>query len=130
MKLDSKGKIQALLNLTFMGWAIPVLSIPIHHIIDVRGNVQVKKAQWKSFHKAESGITLNGRDKIKLEKNASVTIYCSNDNQRTINKPGTYLVSRECAEKEPVPPLCEECNNDSRAIDSRADQTPLINLKK
>ncbi|NEN89984.1 MAG: hypothetical protein F6K48_14130 [Okeania sp. SIO3H1] len=73
--LNWKGTIQAVLTLILMVWATPVLSSPTHHIIDVRGNVQVKKSQWRSFNKAESGMTLSGRDKIKLGNNASVRIY-------------------------------------------------------
>ncbi|GGA27005.1 hypothetical protein CYANOKiyG1_43170 [Okeania sp. KiyG1] len=97
-----------------MGWATPVLSSPIHHIIDVRGNVQVKKAQWKDFYQAESGITLSGEDKIKLGSNASVTVYCSDRNKWTVEQPGTYLVSEGCPEGEAVIRSCPDCNNDTR----------------
>ncbi len=112
MKLNWKGTIQAALTLIVMGWATPVLSSPIHVLIDFRGNVQVKKAQWKGFIQAESGITLSGEDKIKLRNNASVTVYCSDRNQWVVEQPGTYLVSLGCPEGEAVIRLCPDCNND------------------
>ncbi|NEQ41903.1 MAG: hypothetical protein F6K40_39275 [Okeania sp. SIO3I5] len=112
MKLNWKGTIQALLSLTLIGWATPVLSSPIHVLIDVRGNVEVKKTQWKDFYQAESGITLSGEDKIKLRSNASVTVYCSDLNQRTVEQAGTYPVSEVCPEREAVIRLCPDCNND------------------
>ena len=94
--LNWKAKIQAGLILIFVGWATPVLSSPLHILIDVRGNVEVKKAEWKRFDKAESGITLSGEDKVKLGSNASLMIYCSDQNKRVVEGPGTYLVSEKC----------------------------------
>ncbi|NEQ76940.1 MAG: hypothetical protein F6K23_30290 [Okeania sp. SIO2C9] len=111
MKLNWKTTTQAALTLILMGWITPVLSSPIHILIDVQGNVQVKKAQWKDFYQAESGITLSGEDEIKLGSNASITVYCSNQNQWVMEQPGTYLISQKCPEGKPVPELCPDCNN-------------------
>ncbi|NEP78785.1 MAG: tetratricopeptide repeat protein, partial [Okeania sp. SIO3B3] len=123
MKLNWKGTIQATLTLILIGWATPVLSSPAHILIDVRGNVQVKKVQWKDFHKAESGITLSGEDKIKLGSNASVTVYCSDRNRWTVEQPGTYLVSKGCSEGEAVIRLCPDCNNDKLRPPSIKEET-------
>ncbi|NEQ76939.1 MAG: hypothetical protein F6K23_30285 [Okeania sp. SIO2C9] len=121
--LNCRFPIQATLTLTLMGWATPALSSPIHILINVQGNVQVKKAQWKDFHQAESGITLSGEDKIKLGSNASVTIYCSDRNQWTENQQGTYLVSQGCPEGDVVIRLCPDCNNEkSRPLVSKEER--------
>ncbi|NEP05441.1 MAG: hypothetical protein F6K25_24130 [Okeania sp. SIO2G4] len=110
--LNWKGVIQAALTFILMGWATPVLSSPVHRIIDFQGNVQVKKAQWKGFHQAEFGITLSNKDKIKLGSNAWVKVYCSDLNQYTVKQPRTYLVSEVCPKGEGVIRLCPDCNND------------------
>ena len=109
--LNWKAKIQAGLILIFVGWATPVLSSPLHILIDVRGNVEVKKAEWKRFDKAESGITLSGEDKVKLGSNASLMIYCSDQNKRVVEGPGTYLVSDKCLPGKATIRLCPSCNN-------------------
>ena len=128
--LNWKGTIQAGLTLILVGWATPVLTSPIHVIYDVRGNVQIKKAEWKSFDKAESGI-LSGEDKVKLGSNASLMIYCSNQNKWAVEGPGTYLVSQGCPEGEDVLRLCPSCNNDSirglvQIKEERLKQLPYI----
>ena len=114
--LNWKAKIQAGLILIFVGWATPVLSSPLHILIDVRGNVEVKKAQSKRFNKAEYGMTLSGEDKVKLGSNASLMIYCSDQNKRVVEGPGTYLVSEKCLPGKPTIRLCPSCNNDTRRL--------------
>ncbi|MGK7935248.1 MAG: tetratricopeptide repeat protein [Xenococcaceae cyanobacterium] len=111
-----KSAIQAILSLTLMGWVTPVWSNPngIHILIDFKGDVQVKKAQWTQFHQANSGITLSSQDEIKLGSKASLTIYCSNQNQWTVTQPGTHFVSQGCPTREAIIRLCPDCNNDSR----------------
>ncbi|NES02382.1 MAG: tetratricopeptide repeat protein [Okeania sp. SIO2F4] len=111
MKLNWKKTIQAALTLILIGWATPVLSSPAHILIDVRGNVQVKKSQWKDFIQAESGILLSSEDEIKLGSNSSVKVYCSDRNKWVLEEPGTYLVSQGCPEGEAVIRLCPDCNN-------------------
>ena len=108
-----KSAIQAVLSLTLMGGVTPVSSNPngIHILIDFKGNVQVKKEQWTQFHQANSGITLSSKDEILLGSNASVTIYCSNQNQWTVTQPGTHLVSKGCPAGEAIITLCPDCNN-------------------
>ena len=112
--LNWKEKIQAALTLILVGWATPVLSSPLHVLIDIRGTVEVKKTEWKRFNKAESGIILSGEDKIKLSNNASLMIYCSNQKKWVVEGPGTYLVSQGCSKGEGVIRLCPSCNNDKR----------------
>ncbi|NEQ84486.1 MAG: hypothetical protein F6K26_31285, partial [Moorea sp. SIO2I5] len=111
-----KSTIQALLSLTLIGWATPVWSNSnaIHILLDFKGNVQVKKTQWKQFHQADSGITLTSNDQIKLGPNASVTIYCSNRDKLTETQPATHLLSEICRAGEAVIRLCPDCNNDTR----------------
>ncbi|MGK7943601.1 MAG: tetratricopeptide repeat protein [Microcystaceae cyanobacterium] len=130
--LNWRSTIQVLLSLTLIGWATPVLSNSnsIHILIDFKGNVQVKKAEWKKFNQAESGITLSGEDKIKLGNNASVTIYCSDRNQWTETQAGTYLVSQGCPEGEAVIRLCPDCNNtttrDIVVVEERLKELPYL----
>jgi len=114
--LNWRNIIQAVLSLTLIGWTTPAWSSSngIHILLDLEGNVQVKKAQWKDFYPAESGITLSNDDKIKLGNNASVAIYCSNQNQWIVERPGTHLVSQGCPEGKVVIRLCPDCNNDTR----------------
>ena len=127
-----KNAIQAVLSLTLMGWVTPVGSNPsgIHILIDFKGNVQVKKAQWRQFHQANSGITLSSNDQIKLGSNASVTIYCSNQNQWTVKQPGTHRLSQGCPAGEAIIRLCPDCNNDTRrplgTKEERLQQLPYL----
>ncbi len=111
-----KSAIQAVLSLTLMGWVTPVWSNPngIHILIDFKGDVRVKKAQWTQFHQANSGITLSSQDQILLGSKASLTIYCSNQNQWTVTQPGTHFVSQGCPTGEAIIRLCPECNNPTR----------------
>lgn len=98
--LNWRTTIPTVLSLTLMGWAIPAWSAPIHYLRDFRGNVQVKKVEWKNFRQAQRGLTLSGKDQIKLEGNASATISCSNQDEWTLKGPGTYLVSQGCPEND------------------------------
>ena len=109
--LNWKRTIQAGLTLTLIGWTAPVLSSPAHILIDFQDDVQVKKAQWNKFHQAESGMTLSGKDKIKVGSNAEVTVYCGDRTKWTVQQPGTYLVSQGCPTGETVVALCPDCNN-------------------
>ncbi|NEP26592.1 tetratricopeptide repeat protein [Moorena sp. SIO3I6] len=135
---NSKSAIPAVLSLILMGGETPVeTNYPvetnpnaIHILLDFTGNVQVKKTQWKQFHPADSGITLNSNDQIKLGSNASVTIYCSNLDQLTVTQPGTYLVYQGCPGGEEIIRLCPECNNDTRrplgTKEERLQQLPYL----
>ena len=128
---NGKSAIKAVLSLTLMGWITPSWSNPsgIHLLIDSKGNVQVKKAQWKQFNQASSGITLSSNDKIQLGSNASVTIYCSNQNQWTVKQPGTHLVSQGCPTGEAIIRL-PDSNNDTRrplgTKEERLQQLPYL----
>jgi len=112
--LNWKEKIQAALTLILVGWATPVLSSPLHVLIDIRGTVEVKKTEWKRFNKAESGIILSGEDKIKLSNNDSLMIYCSNKNKWVVEAQGTYLVSHGWTQDEALITLCLRCITDKR----------------
>ena len=130
--LNWKTTIQAVLSLTLMGWAIPVWSSSngIHILMEFQGDVRVKKAEGKDFRRAEYGITLSGEDEIKLAGNASVAIYCSDQNQWTVDQPGTYPLSQGCPEGEAVIRLCPDCNNDTRrpsgTKEERLKQLPYL----
>ena len=127
-----KRGIQVVLSLILMGWVTPVWSNPngIHILIDFKGNVRVKKAQWTQFHQANSGITLSSKDEILLGSNASVTIYCSNLNQWTVTQPRTHRVSQVCPAGEAIITLCPECNTDTRrplgTKEERLQQLPYL----
>ncbi|NEO55846.1 MAG: tetratricopeptide repeat protein [Okeania sp. SIO3B5] len=114
--LNWKKIIQAAFTLTLVGCTTPVLNNPnnIHTLISFQGNVQVKKAKWNSFHQVDSVTILSGEDKIQLGSNASVKVYCSDLNQRTVEQPGTYLLSEVCPEGDSVRRLCPDCNNKTR----------------
>ncbi len=127
-----KSAIQAVLSLILIGWVTPVWSNPngIHILIDFKGNVRVKKAQWTQFHQANSGITLSSQDEILLGSNASVTIYCSNLNQWTVTQLGTHLVSQGCPAGEAIITLCPDCNIRTRrplgTKEERLQQLPYL----
>ncbi len=109
--LNWKRTIQVSWTFMLLGWATPVLGGSAHILIDVQNNALVKKAQWQDFHRAESGMTLSGEDKIKLTSNASVTVYCGDRNKWTVNKPGTYTVSQGCPQGEKIVSLSQDFNN-------------------
>ena len=109
--LNWKRTIQVSWTFMLLGWATPVLGSSAHILIDVQNNALVKKVQWQDFHRAESGMTLSSEDKIKLASNASVTVYCSDRNKWTVNKPGTYTVSQGCPQGEKIVSLSQDFNN-------------------
>ncbi|MDE5068923.1 MAG: hypothetical protein O4861_16005 [Trichodesmium sp. St16_bin4-tuft] len=126
--LSLKRKIQTALTLIVMGWAMPAFSAPTHILINVEGNVQVKKSKWKDFNKIEPGITLNSKDKIKVIDNASATIYCSDKTRWIIDKPGIHSISDGCSEGSKIALINQGNNQSTRGAKAPAFEESLEKL--
>lgn len=107
---------------------MPAFSAPTHILINVEGNVQVKKSKWKDFNKIEPGITLNSKDKIKVIDNASATIYCSDKTRWIIDKPGIHSISEGCSEGSKIASLHKGNNQSTRGAKAPAFEESLEKL--
>ena len=76
-------------------------STGIHIVREVKGNVTIQKKQWKKPIIPFMGLTLTSDDKIKVEGDSLVKIYCSNTEIWEV-KPGQYTVSDGCDSGQPV----------------------------
>jgi hypothetical protein len=70
-------------------------TVGVNTIFQVKGKVTVKKPQWKKPLPASVGLTLSFDDKLEVAANASVKVYCSNQQTWTV-KTGKYIVSSGC----------------------------------
>lgn len=95
-----------------MGWVIFVLSSFFYILIDVWGNVEVKKVEWKIFNKVEFGMIFSSEDKVKLGSNVFLIIYCSDKNKRVVEGLGIYFVFEKCFLGKFIIKVCLSCNND------------------
>ena len=76
-------------------------TVGVNTIFEVKGKVTVKKPQWKKPLPASVGLTLSFDDNLEVAANASVKVYCSNQQTWTV-KPGKYIVSGGCPRGNPV----------------------------
>lgn len=76
-------------------------TVGVNTIFQVKGKVTVKKPQWKKSLPASVGLTLSFDDKLEVAANASVKVYCSNQQTWTV-KTGKYIVSNGCPRGNPV----------------------------
>ncbi|MEA5535845.1 tetratricopeptide repeat protein [Crocosphaera sp. XPORK-15E] len=85
------------LILITVGFPVKLFSgnVGISVIYDVKGNVMVEKKSWKKPQIATVGLTLTSDDKLNVAANASVKVYCSNQQIWTVT-PGIYNVSSGC----------------------------------
>lgn len=86
-------------------------TVGINTIFEVKGKVTVKKLQWKKPLPASVGLTLSPDDNLDVAANASVKVYCSNQQTWTV-KPGKHIVSSGCPSGNPVIRL-PNSNNDT-----------------
>ncbi len=92
----------------------------IHIIFEVKGKVTVDKEQWKNPQPASVGLTLEGNNKLEVEDNSSVKIYCSNTKIWTVEK-GTHNISGGCTSENPVIRL-PNSNNDTLRADGKTEE--------
>ncbi|MBK1990538.1 hypothetical protein A0J48_023940 [Sphaerospermopsis aphanizomenoides BCCUSP55] len=68
----------------WLGLAVPDLAPAqtnppaLNFISEIKGDVQIKRSQWKSYHKANVGDLLNFSDQLQLRTGASAKVMCSN----------------------------------------------------
>ena len=100
LKLTYFSLLSTLINLSF---SLKILSqsVAIHTIYEVKGKVTVNKEQWKNPQPASVGLTLKGTDKLNVEANSLVKIYCSNKTTWTV-QPGNYKISDGCPSRNSV----------------------------
>ncbi|WP_437173497.1 tetratricopeptide repeat protein [Crocosphaera sp.] len=100
-------------------------STGIHIVLEVKGNVTIQKKQWKKPTIPSIGLTLTSDDKIKVEGDSFLKIYCSNTEIWEV-KSGQYTVSDGCDSGQPVIPIPNSNNSDVRS--PRLTEETLINL--
>lgn len=83
----------------------------IHILIELSGEVELKKVDWEQPQKAHSGNTLGSNDELTVGSNGSATVYCSTQNQWKVTQAGTYSVSNGCPSGEPAIKI-PDSNND------------------
>ncbi|MDJ0536301.1 MAG: hypothetical protein QNJ70_28075 [Xenococcaceae cyanobacterium MO_207.B15] len=101
--LSRRRLTQTFLTLVLVGYSSPSLSetTGVSYILQVKGDVQVKKEQWTKFQQASIGLTLSSDDKLEVGVNALAKVYCSNQTIWEV-KPGTYSVSDGCPLGTPI----------------------------
>ena len=67
-------------SLMWLGSVVPSLANPtaLNFISEIKGEVQLKRSEWNSYHRANVGDLLNPSDELQLGSDASATIMCSN----------------------------------------------------
>ena len=67
-------------SLMWLGLAAPdsANSTVFNFIFEIKGEVQLKRSQWKGYRKANVGNLLNPSDQLRLGTGASAKIVCSN----------------------------------------------------
>jgi len=87
-----------ILVLGLAGFISPAQAQPtaLNLISDIKGNVLLKRSQWKDFKKANVGDLLNVSDQLKLEAGASATVLCNNLKVWNVPNNKATLVSDGC----------------------------------
>lgn len=115
--LKGKMLIQAILftSIILLGVNAPALSNTsgINLIVNFTGDVKVKKDGWSQWQKADFGNTLSPNDQLEVGTNSSVTIYCSDLSESTVEQPGTYWLYDGCSPGEATLKL-PNSNNETR----------------
>jgi hypothetical protein len=87
-----------ILVLGLAGFISPAQAQPtaLNLISEIKGNVSLKRSQWKDFKKANVGDLLNVSDQLKLEAGASATVLCNNLKVWNVPNNKATLVSDAC----------------------------------
>jgi hypothetical protein len=91
-------------------------------MVEVRGIVKLKRSQWKSYQTVYGGDLLDGSDKLRLAKGASVKVVCDNLQESKLNSQGEFAVAKVCHSSKP-PILIRPDTNTSH---TRAGNDPNI----
>ncbi len=75
------------------GWANPTA---LNFISEIKGNVQLKRSQWKDYQKANMGDLLDPSDQLQLRAGASATVMCNNLSVWVVPAGKVSLVSDGC----------------------------------
>jgi hypothetical protein len=68
----------------------------LNFIFEISGNIQIKRDGRGSYKPVYIGTLLKSSDQLRLEKGASVEVFCDNLTTGKINSQGEFLVSRVC----------------------------------
>jgi tetratricopeptide (TPR) repeat protein len=68
----------------------------INVLLQISGDVNIKRLKWDRFQKANIGNLLSQDDRIQLSANASATILCSNKKKWQVNPGKVSSVSEGC----------------------------------
>ncbi len=80
------------------GWANPTV---LNFISDIKGDVQLKRSQWKDYQKANLGDLLNPSDQLQLSAGASATVMCNNLSIWVVPPGKVFPVSDGCGSGQP-----------------------------
>ncbi len=68
----------------------------LNFISEIKGSVEMKKPEWKSYQRAYGGETLSPSDKLRLAQGASAKVICDNLMSWDLNSKGEFEVSKGC----------------------------------
>jgi hypothetical protein len=68
----------------------------LNFISEIKGNVEIKKPEWKNYQRAYGGETLSLSDKLRLAQGASAKVLCDNLRGWNLNSKGEFEVSKGC----------------------------------
>jgi hypothetical protein len=68
----------------------------LNFISEIKGNVEIKKPEWKSYQRAYGGETLSPSDKLRLAQGTSAKVICDNLKAWVLNSKGEFEVSKGC----------------------------------
>ncbi len=87
-----------LLSLMLPGLVSPAWANPkvLNFVSEIKGNVRLKRSQWKSYQKANFGDLLNPSDQLKLSAGASAKVMCDSSRVWVVPAGKESLVSDGC----------------------------------
>ncbi|NEO43600.1 MAG: tetratricopeptide repeat protein [Moorea sp. SIO4A3] len=81
--------------------ATSVNSTVLNYISEIKGDVRLKRSEWKDYQKANFGKSLNPSDQLKLSASASATVMCDNSRVWVVPAGKVSLVSDGCGPGQP-----------------------------
>lgn len=91
-----------LLNLVSFCFVVPSFSGPkgTIFVVELRGDVQLKKARESKFKRARVGDFLEVNDQLRLGRNASATVICGSEKEWKVPPGRTSFVLKGCPPSE------------------------------
>lgn len=76
-------------------------TIALNFLSEIKGDVKLKRSQWKDYRKADFGVLLNPSDQLELSPGASARVMCNNSRVWVVPTGQVSLVSEGCGSRKP-----------------------------